>query len=83
MLKNEIKRYCASCLTCQRMRPKSVSERADYQIPLIDTEFGQTFVIDVMGGQMNQLSRRYGNYRHVLVCVESATRWVELVPLSS
>ena len=78
MPRREIKRYCASCLTCQRMRPKTVNERADYQIPLIDTDFGQTFVIDVMGGQMNQLSRRYGNYRYVLVCVETATRWVEL-----
>jgi hypothetical protein len=83
MPKREIKDYCASCVVCQRLRPKCINERADYQIPLIDCDFGATFVIDVMGGQLNQLSRRRGNHKYVLVCVEKATRWVELIPLPS
>jgi hypothetical protein len=32
---------------------------------------------------MNPLSRKYGNHKYVLVCVETATRWVELIPLPS
>ena len=83
MPKREIKQYCASCLVCQRLRPKCIKERADYQIPLISTDFGETFVIDIMGGQLNQLSRRHGNHKYVLVCVEKSTRWVELIPLPS
>lgn len=83
MPKKEIKQYCSSCVECQRLRPKCINERADYKIPLIECDFGDTFVIDVMGGQLNQLSRRHGNYKFVLVCVEKATRWVELIPLPS
>ena len=83
MPRGEIKQYCASCLICQRLRPKCVNERADYKIPLIDMDFGETFVIDIMGGRLNNLSRKYGGHKHVLVCVETATRWVELIPLPS
>ena len=83
MPKSEIKTYCATCDICQRCSPKRKNERGEYIIPEIDTEFGHTWVIDVMGPALPRLSRKYGNHTYVLIAVETATRWVELQPLPS
>lgn len=48
-------------------------------VPSIEGEFGQKWVIDVMGGNLNRLSRKDGKY--VLICGKTCTRYVELFAL--
>lgn len=79
--KAEIKKYVASCEICQSISPKFKRERAELYIPAIDAEFGKTFVIDVMGGDLNRLSKCEGYHKYVLICVCQFSRWVELFPL--
>ena len=82
--KSEIKNYVASCEVCQRLAPKFKRERAELMvIPEIETDFGSSFVIDVMGGELNRLSKQDGFFKYVLICVDNATRFIELIPLKN
>jgi hypothetical protein len=83
MPKREIKEFCATCSECQRLKPKCINERVDYILPEIEGEFGHTWIIDVMGPTMERMSRKFGGHAHILVCIEAATRWVELIALPS
>jgi hypothetical protein len=83
MPKREIKQFCVTCIECQRLKPKCINERVDYVIPAIEEEFGRTWIIDVMGPTMERMSRKLGGHAHILVCIEAATRWVELIALPS
>ncbi len=83
MPKREIKEFCATCIECQRLKPKCINERVDYVIPTIEEEFGRTWIIDVIGPTMERMSRKFGGHAHILVCIEAATRWVELIALPS
>ena len=77
MRSSEIKRYVASCSVCQRMREKRVAERAPLiQVPIMDMEFADKWVIDICGGDLPRTSRRYANKKHLLIAVDVATRCV-------
>jgi hypothetical protein len=83
MNKSCIKRYVASCAVCQRLAPKRVKERAELvQIPVIDLEFGDKWVVDVSGGDFPKLSPANGGYKYILVACDVATRFVILIPLT-
>ena len=80
----EIKQYVASCEECQRLAPKLKRERAQsILVPPINERFGHTWIIDAMRPTLQRVSRRNGNFQHVLVCIEQSTRWIELIPLTS
>ena len=81
MPRSQIKAYTSSCITCQRLKPKSINERAAKLIPQINSEFGRKWIMDIVGPKMPRLSRRFGNHQYILVCVCHSTRWVELIPL--
>jgi hypothetical protein len=81
-----IKRYCKTCEVCQHLKPKRRDERAEFQstrVPILEGQFGHTFIVDIVGPEMPRVSKRTGGYRYVLVCVEEMTRFVELIPLTS
>jgi Integrase zinc binding domain len=79
--KSEIKKYVSTCEICQRLAPKFKRERAELYIPETVTEFGKTFVIDVMGGDLNRIKKSEGYHKYVLVCVCQFSRWVEVFAL--
>jgi hypothetical protein len=78
MSKKQIKAFVSLCETCQRK-----NEGAEFKITAIEVTFGEKWCIDVMGGELNRLSRKDGNYKYALVCVEAVTRWAELVAMPS
>ena len=83
MPRSEIKAYTTSCITCQRLKPKCINERAAKLIPALTSDFGRRWIIDIVGPKMPHLSRSYGNHEYILVCICDSTRWVELIPLPS
>jgi hypothetical protein len=83
MPSSEIKAYVSSCEKCQRIKPKRKDERVEKSIPQIEGEFGHTWVIDVIGPSLPTLSKQFGGHKYVIVAVDKATRWVELISVPS
>lgn len=79
----EIKKYISSCQTCQKIKPKYKNERVEKSIPQIENDFGNTWIIDVMGPSLPTLSKQFGSHKYVIVAIDKATRWVELIPVPS
>lgn len=72
----EVKRYCKSCEVCVRKSPRQNKDKVPLQpIPVVGN-FGDLWVCDVVGPSLQPTQRRKNT--HILVCVDAATRWIEL-----
>ena len=76
----DIRRYCASCFTCQRTAPRGNVRKCPLgKAPIIETPF-QRVAVDIIGPIVPASQR--GN-RYVLTVIDYATRYVEAVPVKS
>ncbi|KAL8599297.1 hypothetical protein ACOMHN_008012 [Nucella lapillus] len=76
----DIRRYCQSCVNCQRTIDKGRVPRAPMvKMPLAAEPFSRVGM-DIIG-PMNPMSE--GGYRFVLVMVDYATRYPDAVPLKN
>ncbi|KAL8606779.1 hypothetical protein ACOMHN_049608 [Nucella lapillus] len=76
----DIRRYCQSCVSCQRTIDKGRVPRAPMvKMPLAAEPFSRVGM-DIIG-PMNPMSE--GGYRYVLVMVDYATRYPEATPLKN
>lgn len=76
----DISKYVKGCLTCARLAPRNIDERAPLlNIPVIGEAFKE-WTIDVIGPSIDMSKRRK---LYVLVAVCNATRWTELIVLNN
>lgn len=74
----EIRRFCRSCDTCQRVVPKGrVGKVPLGEVPLIDTPFKRV-AVDIVGPI--EPRTKQGN-KYILTCVDYATRYPEAIAL--
>lgn len=72
----EVKRYCESCEICARKSSRQNKDKVPLQpIPVVGN-FGDSWVCDIVGPSLPPTQRRKN--KHILVCVDAATRWIEL-----
>ena len=76
----DVRRYCASCDTCQRCSPRGTTRKAPLgKMPIIETPF-ERVAVDLVG-PLNPMSDR--KHRYVLTMIDYATRYVEAKPLKT
>jgi len=70
-----VKAYCRSCETFARKRPLHKKDKVQlHPIPIVG-EFAHEWVFDVLGPTLKPTAKRRN--KHILVCVDQATRFTE------
>ena len=77
-LSSDVRRYCKSCDSCQRMSARGRTRRvAMVTMPIISTPF-ERVAIDIVG-PLSPPTR--GGHRYILTMIDYATSFIEAVPL--
>ena len=77
-LSSDVRRYCKSCDSCQRMSARGRTRRvAMVTMPIISTPF-ERVAIDIVG-PLSPPTR--GGHRYILTIIDYATSFIEAVPL--
>jgi len=76
-----VKNYCKSCEVCARKTAKHRKDKVEiHPIPVIG-EFAETWCCDILGPSLSPTARR--KIRYICVCVDTATRYIQLFALRS
>ncbi|XP_069990681.1 uncharacterized protein [Penaeus vannamei] len=76
----DIKRYCKSCHTCQKVSPKGRVKRVPMKtVPVIQEPFSRV-AIDIVGPLSPSSDR---GHRYILTLIDCATRYPEAIPLKN
>jgi transposase InsO family protein len=73
---NDVKNYVKSCLVCQTAKRDYRPQRPPLQ-PLRVPRLFSTWHVDVLG----PLPPTKEGYKYILLCVESLSRWPEIIPM--
>ncbi len=75
-VKRAVEDYCRQCATCQKTSPKVIYRNPLVPLPIIETPFHR-IAMDILG----PLPKSSQGHRYILVILDYATRYPEVIPL--